>query len=438
MATVNKAEVAKLVARCRRIGWPVEVGSGSADYHYRITRPDGYLVSIHRTPSDPRWMTWVLRDLDKDGEFTRAEEEAIARDKEERAAKLKADREKAEAKAAREAASRAARDDAVTRAAGPFAIREVDIDWMLTPAGMPETRTVIVTPEAARKALETVNTANRKKRDRRTDEFVRMIRDNEFGCTHQGAAFDWNGILQDGQHRFHAIVITNTPVTMQVSVGMDPKNFGKVDTPLLRRAVDSAWLAGEKNVLTLTASARLIYLFDKYGHDLHVHGSERVSIDTNNRVREQCGDALREAVSRARRIRTELAINPTGLAAAIYLITKRLPEGDPRVEKFFTDLEDGLQKLIPGTSKTDPVWMLRRRFVKEGGSKRGPDQYETLAIIIKAWNFRAAGRSPANLIVWRRLTEAFPATIILPPPDRAMGVPDFEERQASTQDGEAA
>ena len=43
--------------------------------------------------------------------------------------------------------------------------------------------------------------------------------------THQGIAFDENGVLQDGQHRLCAIVSANKPVDMMVTSGLSPDNF---------------------------------------------------------------------------------------------------------------------------------------------------------------------------------------------------------------------
>ncbi len=398
----------EIVGRARRVGWPVESAEGTnSAWAYRITRPDGKRVQIHRSPSDVNWATVVLRQLNANGLLDAAEAEWKAENEAKRQKKLADDKAKADA-----ALAKAAREhDAVTKAAGPYAApREAEAAWLLTPSPHPETRTVIITPEIAGKLLATINTNNRPKREDRVDEFVAIIYDGEWGVTHQGGAVDWNGILQDGQHRLYAIEKTGQAQAMQFSVGMDPANFTKVDTPMVRRSRDAAYMRGESNVLTLTAAARLIIQFDRHGPDLHLKGSrKKVSLDAIDKGIATMGDPLRNAVARAHRIRKEIKITATALAAAIYLIGRQLPDGDPRVDAFFTDIETGV-----GFEKNDGVWLLRRYFIRNDSAMGRPSTYATLAYIIKAWNLRSSGRFVTGL-VWRS-NEMFPATIILPPP----------------------
>lgn len=414
----------KIVNRCERIGWKVENSEGRRTaWAYRITRPDGGRVQIHRSPSDVNWETVVLRQLNEGGLMERAEKEHADKQRRDRDRKLAADKAKndaAIAKAEREAAL-------IARAAGPLAgPREFDAAWLLTPTDIPDTRWGVMTPELARKLLTTINVSNRPKRENRTEFFVNVINDGDWGATHQGGAIDSTGKLQDAQHRLEAIEQTGKPQIMQMTVGMPPENFRKVDSPLVRTAIDAAVMRGEKDVRTLTATARLIIQFDRFGMHLHTRGSKvAVSIDTVDRGVIAMGDELREAVARANRIRREIKIPPTALAAAIFLIGRRLPKGDPRVEQFFTDIADGAE--IP---KYDGVWLLRRHFNRlESGGER-TTQLAALAYLIKAWNLRAAGRT-VQALVWRS-NELFPANIFLPPPPGSTApIIDTEESEAA-------
>jgi hypothetical protein len=414
MAT-SKAKMLTIVGRCRRVGWEVEDAEGTrAEWAYRITTPKGKRVQIHRSPSDGNWEKVVLRQLDEDDLLTTAEAEWEQRNA----------TRKTELKSANDARNKIALERAhkqslaLLKASGPVGTTEADLGWLLTPTSRPETRTVIITPEAAQKILETANTYNRPKRDERINEFVAIIENGEWGVTHQGAAINSDGILQDGQHRLEAIALTGKPQIIQISVGMPPDNFTKVDTPLMRRARDAAAMRGEVNVLTLTAAARLIILFDRLGPDLHLKGNRlKVSIDAVDRATREWGDDLRNAVARSHRLRRELKITATALAAAIFLIRRRLPPGDPRAEAFFADLETGVN-----IEQYDAAWLLRRHFIRGQANLGRPSQYSALAYIIKAWNLRASGRS-ASVLVWRS-NEAFPSTIILPPRE---GDPTGEE-----------
>ncbi|HEY6116788.1 MAG TPA: hypothetical protein VI172_12595, partial [Candidatus Dormibacteraeota bacterium] len=72
-------EMNEIVARCRRIGWKVEVGTNRTDWRYRVTAPTGVRVQIHGSPSDRNWMHTVMRDLNAQG-FEDAEAAWLAAD----------------------------------------------------------------------------------------------------------------------------------------------------------------------------------------------------------------------------------------------------------------------------------------------------------------------------------------------------------------------
>lgn len=84
-----------------------------------------------------------------------------------------------------------------------------------------------VTPEWARTVLETKNTRNRPKNEKRAAAYASDMRRGVFIPTHQGIAFDEEGTLIDGQTRLAAVVIAGSPVTMVISTGWPRKTIGK-------------------------------------------------------------------------------------------------------------------------------------------------------------------------------------------------------------------
>ncbi len=87
-----------------------------------------------------------------------------------------------------------------------------------------------ITPELAKRYL-----AENKNNYRRLDQKTvrRYARDMAKGAWQdrhpQGIAFDWFGVLGDGQHRLAAVALSGKAVIMWVHRGCDPKNFLEID-----------------------------------------------------------------------------------------------------------------------------------------------------------------------------------------------------------------
>jgi hypothetical protein len=81
-----------------------------------------------------------------------------------------------------------------------------------------------ITPQWAKKILETRNPRNRRLSERFVAKLARDIKAGAFAVTHQGIAFDANGDLLDGQHRLAAIALADMPVKMLVTNGV-PTTF---------------------------------------------------------------------------------------------------------------------------------------------------------------------------------------------------------------------
>jgi hypothetical protein len=395
-------EMNEIVARCRRIGWKVEVGTNRTDWRYRVTAPTGVRVQIHGSPSDRNWMHTVMRDLNAQG-FEDAEAAWLAADEQTRRAKIEADQKKADAAIAK--AQKHA--EALQLATKPVGLAPFDLDWVLGKGATPECRPGLLTPAVA-EAILAANNRNRRKRPGGVEFFEDIIDSGEWGWTHQGIAIDTEGYVQDGQHRLQAVQKTGRTVPVYITIGMPPENFGKIDTGMPRNARDLAYLRGEKNEGVLTSVGRMLVQIELHGPEAARRTTKRTPIDRVDKKIVQAGDPLRVSVTTAMRIRRELKANVNGLALAIYLITMKLPENDPRVERFLKDFETG----IGLEDRSDPVWALRRYFIRHEGTK-APRAWEAAALVIKAWNQRASGNT-RSFLRWTS-DERFP-DVFLPPP----------------------
>lgn len=410
-------DVLDMIARCRRIGWVVESAprDRGVRWWYRVCPPGtAKKIEIHGSPRNgvteirKRW-----KDLNDLG-FAAAEAEWERRYRATKNKRLTEEREKAEAEAKRlsDEATKKAKQAALTeRAAGPYAEKELELDWFLTPTQFPETRWRWVTPEAAEKVLESINTHNRDESEGRIQYFVDEIEnEGELASTHQGVAVDWNGVFQDGQSRFAAIRRTGKKQFMACTVGMAPKNFDCIDTGQPRTAAQNAKVEGEADPSILTGAAAMLLRIERDNTRAHA-STRRISNSAVRRFIREAGDPLRAAVVEAKHIRKSLRrANANALVATIYLIRQALP-GDTRVDEFFEALRTG------NAPETDYAWELRQKFINgrtvNGGNRAYP-QWIAAALILKAWRHKHSGSD--KRLQFRPADEPFPY-VYLPPKD---------------------
>ena len=126
-----------------------------------------------------------------------------------------------------------------------------------------ETKIVTMTPEWAEQLLA-LNTHNRLLSKNRVSFYESIIARGQWKTTHQGVAIDWNNVLQDGQHRLHAIVNTGQSVLMQLSTNTDPSNYEAIDAGKKRSASDTIGLLGAKNATKVAAAIRGYLLYQRY------------------------------------------------------------------------------------------------------------------------------------------------------------------------------
>lgn len=85
-----------------------------------------------------------------------------------------------------------------------------------------------ITPAIAKRYLES-NKDNRVVRRGWVEFLANVIREGGWILTHQGIAFDEDGVLRDGQHRLLAIIEANIGVRMAVWRGVDRRAYQAMD-----------------------------------------------------------------------------------------------------------------------------------------------------------------------------------------------------------------
>ena len=104
-----------------------------------------------------------------------------------------------------------------------------------------------ISPEIAHSWLENNNNINRRMRPGLVAKYARDKANARWLTTHQGAAFDWNGELLDGQHSLASIIESGITTKMLIVRGLDPKVRMVADTGAPRKAADVLKLIGWKD-----------------------------------------------------------------------------------------------------------------------------------------------------------------------------------------------
>ena len=395
-----------IAGRARKIGWEVQAHrDGGWVIFSPVTEnhPKPIRVEIHLTPSDVNHEQTVMRALNKAG-FSDAEEEYLKTNEEERKAKIAAlqAKEQRDLDNAQQAADE--RTKALLGASGVDV--RIDQNLIISPYPMPKTfERVFVTPSFASKMLEK-NTDNRPIRRNDVEHWKGVISRGEWRYTHQGIAFNVNGVLQDGQHRLLACVETELPIIIQISIGMPVENYDAVDLQTKRTYGDVAAKYDARSRNKVGSATRLIIYYDNLP-DRSI--SDRVTNQEIDRVLVKNHQKILDAVNAGQLIYQATDASIIGAGAMVYLLKRDVGEDDAQVSEFLTKVKQGAD--LP---EGDPILALRRslRARSARNVRTGPRH---LAMFIKGWNKWVTmhdGSRPVKIIAWRTKVEDFPKLII--------------------------
>jgi hypothetical protein len=254
-------------------------------------------------------------------------------------------------------------------------------------------RVQIITPARAADWLR-ANTTNRPLSRPVVRSFAEAMRRGEWLVTHQGIAFDVNGVLVDGQHRLAAIIEADQPVEVTVFTDVAEGAFDVLDTGKRRTAADVLAIEGEKNSILLAAMVRIVWLYQNRP-DLNWSGG--AAGVTNHQIVQTLEQhpKVRDFVGLGEQIAAATGMIKSAAGAASYLVEQAVKRAD------LTPWYDGI---IEGTglSKGDARLQLRRVMFNmtrshAGQPMRRRDTREHVALYIKAFNAWHTGQALAHL-----------------------------------------
>lgn len=170
----------------------------------------------------------------------------------------------------------------------------------------------LICPKKARQMLANSAT-NRRIKPRVVEKYAYDMQSDRWLDTHEAIAIDSRGQLIDGQHRLHAIILSNTLQNLMVCTGCPPENIQIIDTGSPRSTQDTLRIAGVKikNLAKIVATTRAMFT----GID-GLHGAH--SNDLIQRCIEKHGDLIQEVCSLTGKDMNYAAMNGPICKAVIY------------------------------------------------------------------------------------------------------------------------
>lgn len=241
-----------------------------------------------------------------------------------------------------------------------------------------------ITPQMA-KAYLGENARNRALSVLAVRKYAAIMERGEWdGMNGEGIKFDTDGHLTDGQHRLHAIILADRPVTMMVIRGLRPMAQETIDQGRRRTLSDVLKMRGYRNYSKLAVLSRAIVRSRKYGFEKAFisSGGGGKYVYTNGeclqeieRHEDQMREALRLSDGACRVVHVPIVVFST--------ICYELLDYDPELAGYFFEQIRTGENLRDG----DPVFALRALLLKLATKPNiSTNNVWVAAITIKTWN----------------------------------------------------
>jgi hypothetical protein len=122
-----------------------------------------------------------------------------------------------------------------------------------------------VTPQTALEWLENANSRNRPLSQNHINKLARDMKNGQWKLTHEGIAFDPNGVLLDGQHRLWAIVESETAIQTLVFYNVASDSVLTINGGRPRTVVDILKIANRDGHLSNSHTSTLRAMLGGYG-----------------------------------------------------------------------------------------------------------------------------------------------------------------------------
>lgn len=246
------------------------------------------------------------------------------------------------------------------------------------------TSVIIQLTPALAKVLLGANTHNRDLQPTRVSQMVDDMLAGRWQTNGDSIRVSTMGIILDGAHRLHAVVISGITIDTFIIFGLPAETQESMDDTYVRKLKHAFQLAGigdSKNRATLTA---LVMQYERYGR-LFTAGSYQPSLRAKTIRAGEISPELDEALEAVPRL--ERSNVPIPKLATFYIILKRLGANKDDIVTFMHQLVSG-EMLGSGS----PVLAARNWLLKAKAAKgRTVTVTEYFELLARTWNCNVLG-----------------------------------------------
>lgn len=207
--------------------------------------------------------------------------------------------------------------------------------------------------------------------------------------TGEALIFDTNNVIQQGQHRLHAVVKSGETITFWVMFNADPDDFQVIDSGKKRTVANVLQMQGGKNAAVAATASRLLCMWMETDWDArNLTRSEIVEFHNKYFDSIQKGSAVGQHLCKSLRI-------SAGHFAAVYAYVDIISKTTGQLDEFSEALTNGHM-----LAKDSPVLALRNWTYLPKIAAGIHTQQKGVAVITKAWNAYSIG-APMKLATWR-------------------------------------
>lgn len=260
-----------------------------------------------------------------------------------------------------------------------------------------EMQLILVTPELAASWLQ-CNTNNRPLQAFTVGRYAAEMSAKTWRHpTGEALIFDKNNIIQQGQHRLHAVIKSGQTIRFWVMFNADPDDFEVIDSGVKRTIANVLQMQGGKYATTSATTSRLLCMWMANEWDSKLCRSTIVQFHN------QYFDSIQKASKVATNSIKGLRLAPTHFSA-LYAYVDIMSESTDQIDNFTMSLTNGDM-----LAKDSPVLALRNWSYLPKAYAGLSSQQKGVAVITKAWNAYSVG-APMKLLSWK-LKESMPTPL---------------------------